>query len=99
MKDLTSVDEIRTAIDEMARDNAAWLEKKSLLCRTVTIKVRDADFVTITRSHSESPPTRDADGIAARACALLDRTEAGHRPTRGMGQSRSGMSGAPGGSR
>jgi DNA polymerase-4 len=87
VKDLTSIDEIRATIDEMARDNAAWLEKKSLLCRTVTIKVRYADFVTITRSHSESPPTRDPDGIAARACALLERTEAGRRPVRLLGAS------------
>jgi DNA polymerase-4 len=87
VKDLTSIDEIRGAIDEMARDNAAWLEKKSLLCRTVTIKVRYADFVTITRSHSQAPPTRDPGDIAARACALLDRTEAGRRPVRLLGAS------------
>ena len=69
-KDLTSLDEIRAAIDEMARDDAAWLERKSLLCRTVTIKVRYSDFSTVTRSHSQSPATRDADDIArARVCA------------------------------
>ena len=87
VKDLTSIDEIRAAIDEMARDNAAWLEKKTLLCRTVTIKVRYEDFVTITRSHTQSPPTREPDDLAARACALLDRTEAGRRPVRLLGAS------------
>ena len=83
--DLTSLDEIRAAIDEMARDAAAWLNRKSLLCRTVTIKVRYSDFSTVTRSHSQSPATRDADEIASRACALLDRTEAGQRPVRLLG--------------
>jgi DNA polymerase IV len=87
VKDLTSIDEIRAAIEEMARDNAAWLEKKALLCRTVTIKVRYADFITVTRSHSQTPPTRDADDLAARARALLDRTEAESRPVRLLGAS------------
>ena len=86
-KDLTSLDEIRAAIDEMARDAAGWLDRKSLLCRTVTIKVRYSDFSTVTRSHSQSPATRDADEIASRACALLDRTEAGQRPVRLLGAS------------
>jgi DNA polymerase IV len=85
--DLTDVEEIRNAIAEMARNNAAWLEKKGLLCRTVTIKVRYSDFTTVTRSHTVTPPSRDADAIAARACALLDRTEAGRRAIRLLGAS------------
>ena len=86
-RDLTNADEIRTAIDEMARSDAAWLERRTLLCRTVTIKVRYSDFTTITRSHSQAPPTRDADALAARACALLERTEAGVRAVRLLGVS------------
>ena len=86
-EDLTNLDEIRNAIDEMARSDAAWLERKSLLCRTVTIKVRYSDFTTITRSHSQLPATRDPDALAARACALLERTEAGRRPVRLLGVS------------
>jgi DNA polymerase IV len=84
--DLTALDAIRGAIDEMARDAAEWLVRKGLLCRTVTIKVRYADFTTITRSHS-APPTRNGDQIAHRALALLDRTEAGRRPVRLLGAS------------
>jgi DNA polymerase IV len=86
-EDLTDIGEIRNEIDEMARDGAAWLERKMLFCRTVTIKVRYSDFTTVTRSHSSDPPTRDADDIAARAIALLDKTEAGHRPIRLLGVS------------
>ena len=63
---MTDLAEIRKEIDEMARDGAAWLERKLLMCRTVTIKVRYDDFTTITRSHSTDQPTRDADDIAAR---------------------------------
>ena len=46
---------------------------RALLCRTVTIKVRYSDFTTITRSHSQTPPTRDGEEIAQRAVALLEQ--------------------------
>ena len=84
--DLTDLNEIRREIDEMARDNAGWLEKNGLLCRTVTIKVRYSDFTTITRSQTASP-THDAEDIARRAVALLAKTEAGTRPVRLLGVS------------
>ena len=86
-QDLTDILEIRREIDEMARDAAEWLERKQLLCRTVTIKVRYADFTTITRSHSKTPAARDAEDIAQRAVQLLDRTAAGARAVRLLGVS------------
>ena len=58
-----------------------------VFARTVVIKVRYDDFTTITRSHSDPRPTRDADAIAARALALLDKTDAGRRPVRLLGVS------------
>ncbi len=85
--DLTDFVQIQGEVEEMARNGAAWLEWRSLTCRTVTLKVRYSDFTTITRSHSKAPPTRDADDIAARAVALLERTDAGRRPVRLLGVS------------
>jgi DNA polymerase-4 len=85
-RDITDVHEMRREVDEMARDAAAWLEQQALYARTVTIKVRYDDFTTITRSHSDAP-TRDAERIARRAVALLDRTEAGMRAVRLLGVS------------
>ena len=70
----------------MARDAAAWLTKRALYARTVTIKVRYHDFTTITRSHTDAP-TRDEAHIARRAVALLDRTDAGRRAVRLLGVS------------
>src|SRR5258708_3537122 len=81
-QDLTDINEIRLEIDEMARDAASSLERPHLLCRTVTIKVRYSDFITITRSHSKTPPTLDREDIAQRAGRLLDRTDAAVRPVR-----------------
>jgi DNA polymerase-4 len=91
--DLSSVEEIRREIDQLARGVAEWLTKKSITGRTVTIKVRYSDFTTITRSQSSSEYTADADHIAARALKLLDKTEAGVRPVRLLGVSVHNFSG------
>ena len=89
--DLSSLDEIRGHIVEMAGDAAAWLVRRGLFARTVTIKVRYSDFTTITRSHSDQP-TRDEASIVQRAVALLEKTEAGRRPVRLLGVSVSNLS-------
>jgi DNA polymerase-4 len=94
-EDLTRMSDVRREVDEMARDAATWLERKALFARTVVLKVRYSDFTTITRSHSAREATRSADEIATRALALIDRTEAGHRPVRLLGVSVHGFSDSP----
>lgn len=91
--DLTDPDVIRGELDRLAQSGAAWLERRRLVARTVTIKVRYADFTTVTRRHS-APATRGAAEIAARARRLLDRTEAGARPVRLLGVTMSNLSAA-----
>ena len=85
-QDLTDLDTIRTEIAQLAADAIAWLARKDLLARTVTIKVRYEDFTTITRSQS-AKPTRSEAELTARAVKLLDKTEAGARPIRLLGVS------------
>jgi DNA polymerase-4 len=85
-EDLTDIVAIREEIIEMAGHAVSWLSRKDLMARTVTIKVRYSDFTTITRSHTAAP-TREASVIAARAVALLEKTEAGQRPVRLLGVS------------
>jgi len=85
-EDLTDLDAIRTEIAEMAARAIAWLVRRQLLARTVTIKVRYDDFTTITRSHT-APPTRDETELTARAVRLLEKTDAGRRPIRLLGAS------------
>jgi DNA polymerase-4 len=92
-EDLLDLDAIRAEIERMARQAAEWLARKGLLARTVTIKVRYADFTTVTRSHTAAAPTRDAGEIAARALTLLDRTDAGRRPIRLLGAGVHGLAG------
>jgi DNA polymerase IV len=94
--DLTDIGRIRDEVSTMAREGADWLAREQLYARTVTLKVRYADFTTITRSHSAWPATRDGEAIAARALDLLDRTEAGTTPVRLLGVSVHNLSDAPG---
>jgi len=92
-EDLLELGAIRTEIERMARQSAEWLARKELLARTVNIKVRYADFTTVTRSHTAAAPTRDAGELVARALTLLERTEAGRRPIRLLGAGVHGLCG------
>jgi DNA polymerase-4 len=84
-QDLVDLEAIRAELDRMARENAEWLARRQLAARTVTIKVRYSDFTTVTRSHTLSVATSDADLIASWAVELITRTEAGTRPVRLLG--------------
>jgi len=84
-EDLTDLKEMRAEIARLAGRVAASVAKKGLAARTVTIKVRYADFTTVTRSHTEEPATRDAGIISRRALLLIERTEAARRPVRLLG--------------
>ena len=93
-EDLVSLQEMRAEIARLAKRTAASLERKGLVARTVTIKVRYADFTTVTRSHTEEPATRDAAHIAERALLLLQRTDAGRRSVRLLGVGVHGLAAA-----
>jgi DNA polymerase-4 len=95
-EDLQDLNEMRAELERLARRVAASLERKRLRARTVTIKVRYADFTTVTRSHSARLPTHRAAEIAARAVALLERTAAGRRPVRLLGVGAHGIVAANG---
>ena len=84
-EDLVELEPIRAELDRMARENAAWLVRRKLEARTITIKVRYANFTTVTRSHTLSRATSDADVIASWAKDLVERTDAGQRPVRLLG--------------
>ncbi len=85
-EDLTDLAAMESAIVEMASRAAAWLVRRELLARTVTVKVRYSDFTTVTRRHSAAP-SRDDREIIARAVQLLHRTDAGRRAVRLLGVS------------
>ena len=82
---------MRSEIERMAAEVAEWLERRNLLARTVTLKVRYADFTTVTRSETRRPATREAAAIGTRAAALLAKTDAASRPVRLLGVSVHGL--------
>jgi DNA polymerase-4 len=94
LDDLTEPGMIRTEVGGMVADNVDWLERHGQFARTVTLKVRFADFVTITR-RSSAGATRDLAALTDRAMELLARTEAGSRPVRLLGVSLHGLTDRP----
>jgi DNA polymerase-4 len=93
-EDLERLEEMRAEVERLARRVAASLEKKNLYARAVTLKLRYSDFTTVTRSHTADPATRQPAEFAARAVALLGRTEAARRPVRLLGVGAHDLSGA-----
>jgi DNA polymerase IV len=89
--DLRDLATMRSELERLADRVARSLAKKELGARTVTIKVRYGDFITVTRSHTDPTITCDAAAITRRALALLGRTEAGTRPVRLLGVGAHGL--------
>ena len=61
----------------------------------MTLKLRYADFTTITRSETRTPLTSSPEEISARAEGLLAKTEASARPVRLLGVSLHGLAESP----
>jgi DNA polymerase-4 len=93
-RDLTDTERMRREIEALAERVADYLARKSLRARTVTLKLRYGNFETITRSHTQDPPTRAGEELSRRAVALLDRTEAASRSVRLLGVSVHGLHGS-----
>jgi DNA polymerase-4 len=89
--DLENLHDMQLELRSLAKKVANSLQKKDLLARTVTLKLRYADFTTVTRSHTGDRPSRDPEDFAARAVALLGRTDAARRPVRLLGVGTHGL--------
>lgn len=72
--DLTDQDDMNAELDKIARTVFDRLQRYGLKGRTVTLKVKYADFRQITRNHSFFSPIGDLDTIAATAKDLLAKT-------------------------
>ena len=95
-RDLRDLAAIESQIAELAAEVSESLRKRGLLARTVTVKVRYADFTTVTRGRTFAVAAADAPTLALHATALLRRTEAGRRPVRLLGVTASHLlEGAP----
>ena len=72
-------------LQDIARHLEAELRLQGLTAGKVSLKLRFADQATTTRSRTLNSPTSSAAEIQEVAARLLDRTQAGSRPVRGLG--------------
>jgi DNA polymerase-4 len=91
MKDLGSLAEMEEEVDRMAEEVAQSLSQRGIAGCTVTLKVRYADFTTVTRSRTFTIPVHGSATIAACAKDLLRKTEAPSRPVRLLGVTASNL--------
>jgi len=71
-RDLTDGPELRAELDRIAQSVARRLDKSGFRARTIVLKLRYANFRTITRQSSRPLPIDGASDISAAAHALLD---------------------------
>ncbi|HEX9190796.1 MAG TPA: DNA polymerase IV [Candidatus Deferrimicrobiaceae bacterium] len=83
--DLRERGAMRRELLSLADRVSARLRRHGLKGRTVTLKVKYADFVQVTRAATLSGPTDDGGSLYRVALDLLGNTEAGARPVRLLG--------------
>lgn len=76
-RDLFRVEELRVELLRMCDAVATRLHQSNKSGRTITVKVKFADFSTVTRSHTLEAPTESARTIAETARRLLAQVEPG----------------------
>jgi DNA polymerase-4 len=76
---------------DLAHRVASRMRRHGFRGRTVTLKVKYADFEQVTRAESLQQPTDDGGTIYRVARRLLDKTDAGNRPVRLLGVSLSNL--------
>jgi len=85
-QDLSSLAELEQVLLEEVQDVARRLQDHGLLARTVTLKLRFRDFMTITRSQTLAGPTDVTQELWQAAKKLLRKARAeGVRPLRLLG--------------
>lgn len=88
--DIHSVDELLNTLERLAEQVIESLEKQKMKARTITVKVKYADFKQVTRAYT-SKEILDIKTIKESLPLLLAKTEAGKSPVRLVGLSLSGF--------
>jgi len=88
--DLWEIGELQRRLQRMVDASATALRRADRVTRTVTVKLRFADFTQTTRSHTLDGPVDATPAIAAVAAALLDSVDLS-RGVRLLGVSLSGL--------
>lgn len=83
--DLTTAVEMMTELEKIAGTVHHRLQKRNLSGRTITLKIKYADFKQITRSHSLPQPVNEKQTIVAVVKDLLLSTAPENKPVRLLG--------------
>lgn len=83
--DLLREDDVKEALKQRAVEVARMLVARNLSGRTVTLKVKYADFRQITRSYTLDHPLVGLKEMWSLLLGLLQKTEIGRRPIRLLG--------------
>lgn len=89
--DVTDPDRLRSGVLEMADDVWAWCEKTGRRGRTITVKVKWAEFQTTTRSRTLGRPVDTRAALHAASLALLETLLPATRGVRLVGVTLSGF--------
>ena len=79
LTDISSLETLRPILRNLSEKVSARLKKSDLAGRGVTLKLKTADFKTITRARHFGDPTQLADKIYAAGDALLENEADGRR--------------------
>jgi DNA polymerase-4 len=93
-RDLASAEEVEAGIAVLAGEVWAWCEKTGARGRTVTVKIRYADFRTVTRARTGRGAVEGGDALAEAARALVRGVFPLRRPVRLLGVTLSGFEAA-----
>jgi len=90
-EDTDDLEVVRQTLLKLAEAVAVRLRKHGVRGKSITLKFRDADFVTETRSHSLRDPTDDGKEIFDVALAQMDRVRGKGKKIRLLGISLSNL--------
>lgn len=90
-QDLRTAGQVLEAAEALAEEVAQALRRAGAQARTVSLKIKYADFRLITRSRTFSRPLREAAELKAAVPMLLAETRAGREPIRLVGVALSGL--------
>lgn len=84
-RDLVTIESMQEHLRRLSREVAERLQEKELAAGTVALKLRYADFSTLSRQMRLDVPTQDVEELYRGAVVLLDRTWQHGRPVRLLG--------------
>jgi DNA polymerase-4 len=84
-RDVWKIEDLRRELLSLCERVATRLRSRSLCGRCITLKVKYADFVTVSRARTVASGMNSAMVMYREGLSLLDKTEAGRRPVRLLG--------------